>query len=100
MVRQPYGMTPQQAEPAQHFASAGGSTSQGENRPFRFLEPILAPVAGHVHSQLEAAPDSQFVEGAAQVVLDNLLRRTHELADLTISKALPYQGGHLDFFGG
>jgi hypothetical protein len=61
---------------------------------------ILAPVAGHVHGQLETAPDTQFIESAPQVVLDDLLGRANEPANFTIGKALPDQGGYLDFFGG
>jgi hypothetical protein len=57
-------------------------------------------VACDIHGEFEAAPDAQFVEGAAQVILDDLLRGAHEVANLTIGKALPHQGGHLNFFLG
>jgi hypothetical protein len=46
-------------------------------------------MAGHVHGQLETAPDAEFVEGAAKMVLDDLLSSTHKPADFTIGKALP-----------
>jgi hypothetical protein len=80
--------------------SAGSGPRHRESRAIGFFEPILAPVAGHVHGQLETAPDTQFIESAPQVVLDDLLGRANEPANFTIGKALPDQGGYLDFFGG
>src|ERR1700678_1670841 len=81
-------------------ALAVRGTGQHEDRVLGFFQPVLAPVAGHVHGQLEAAPDAQFVEGAAQVILDDLLGGAHQFADLTIGETFPNQGGYLNFLGG
>jgi hypothetical protein len=74
-----------------------GSASLNGNPPFTVFQPMLTAVAGHVHGQLEAAPDSHLVEGAAQVILDNLLRGTQELANFAVGETLPNQGSHLRF---
>ena len=58
-----------------------------------------AAVAGYIHGQLEPAPDTQFIEGAAQVILDDLLRCARQLADFTIGEPLPDQRGHLISLG-
>src|SRR5580700_7158809 len=63
-------------------------------------EPVLAPVAGHVHGQLQPAPDPQFVEDAAQVILDDLLAGTHDFSDLAVRQTLPDQSRDLDFLAG
>jgi len=67
----------------------------GEYGTFRLFQPVLPAVAGNIHCELKPAPDAEFVEGAAQVILNNLLGRSHKLADFAIGKALPDQGGHL-----
>ena len=70
---------------ARHFSpSARGSANHWEHRPLRLIQPALAPVTGHVHGQFEPAPDTQFVESAAQMVLDDLLRGAYELANLAV----------------
>jgi hypothetical protein len=66
-----------------------GSARLNGYRTFKIFPPMLATVAGHVHGQLEAAPDSQLVEGAAQVILDDLLRSAQELANFAVGEALP-----------
>src|SRR5258708_35282498 len=87
--------------PAGHFPPrARGTASHWEDRPVRLLKPVLAPVTGHVHGKSEPAPDAQFVEGAAQMVLEDLLGGTHEPANLAVGKTLPHQGGNLNFFWG
>src|SRR5258708_4000527 len=91
----------QLASPARHFSpSARGSASHWEDRPLRLLQPVLAPVTGHVHGKFEPAPDAQFVEGAAQMVLDDLLGGAHELANFAVGQTLPHQGGNLNLFWG
>src|SRR6202042_419731 len=44
--------------------------------------------------------DAQLVEGAAQVVLDDLLGRADDPADFAIGQALPDQDGDLNLFVG
>src|SRR5258708_8037587 len=80
--------------------AARGRASHWEDRPLRLLQPVLAPVTGHVHGKFEPAPDAQLVEGAAQMVLDDLLGGAHELANFAVGKTLPHQGGNLNFFWG
>ena len=41
-----------------------------------------------------------YVEGAAQMVLDDLLRCVHELADLAIGQSFPDESGYLSFLWG
>jgi hypothetical protein len=62
--------------------------------------PISAPVAGHIHCEFQASPDSQLVECAAQMILDDLLGGSHESPDLTIRQALPNLLRDLNFFFG
>lgn len=54
-------------------------------------------MTGHVKCELQPAPHAEFVEGAAQVVLDDLLRGAYVVGDFTIGQALPDQGRHLRF---
>jgi hypothetical protein len=42
--------------------------------------PSFSSVAGNVHGKLQSAPYAQFIESAAQMVLDHLLAGTHDLA--------------------
>jgi hypothetical protein len=56
-------------------------------------------MAGNLHRQLETAPISEFVERVAEMILDDLLGRAHQVADLPIRKTLPNQGGYLNLFG-
>jgi hypothetical protein len=63
----------QRFHPLSFLACCG--PAQREDLSFRVFQPILATVAGHVHGQLKAAPDAEFVERAAQVILDDLLRK-------------------------
>ena len=70
----------------------------GRARPLRLRGPVLPAVAGHVHGQFQAAPDAQFVEGAAQVILDDLFAGADDLADFAIGQAFPDQNRDLNFF--
>src|SRR5579863_10660976 len=79
---------------------ATSGVSQGKTRPSHIFQPALPAVAGYVHRQLKAAPNPELVEGAAQMILDHLLGRAHELANLAIGQTLPHQGSHLKFFRG
>ena len=67
---------------------------------FGLREPILSAVAGNVHSQFQPTPNPNFVECAAQVILDDLLAGSHNLADFAIGEALPNQNCDLDLFWG
>jgi len=55
-------------------------------------------MTGHVHGKLQAAPDANFVKGAAQVVLDDLFAGAKDLPDFAIGHAFPDQNCDLDFF--
>jgi hypothetical protein len=55
-------------------------------------------VAGHVHGQLQPAPDSQFVKGTAQMVLDDLLGGANDFADFAIGETFPDQACDLNLF--
>src|ERR1700691_2292195 len=57
-------------------------------------------MTSYIHGQLEPAPNPKLVKGAAQMILDDLLRRAHQLADLAIGKPLPDQIRHLNFLWG
>src|ERR1700678_500594 len=57
-------------------------------------------MAGHVHGYFQAAPDTQFVKSAAQVVLDDLLAGSDDPADFAVGQAFPDQHGDLNFAGG
>jgi hypothetical protein len=45
-------------------------------------------VAGNVHRQFQPTPNPNFVECATQVILDDLLAGSHNLADFAIGEAL------------
>ena len=62
--------------------------------------PILSAVAGHVHGQLQTAPDTDFVECATQVVLDHLFAGADDFSDFAVGQTLPYQDRDLNFFRG
>jgi len=57
-------------------------------------------MAGHVERKFQAAPNSELVERAAQVVLDYLLGGADVVGDFAIGETLPNQGRHLRFFAG
>src|SRR5579863_1908903 len=91
-----------------HKLDTGASTKflatsgvpRGKTRPSHIFQPALPAVAGYVHRQLKAAPNPKLVESAAQMILDHLLGRAHELANLAIGQTLPHEGSHLKFFRG
>jgi hypothetical protein len=70
---------------------------QGRRRKLQWFRSLLdsqpvaarasAAVGGKYPSQLEPAPDAKFVKRAAQVILDDLSRRAHALADLSSGDA-------------
>jgi hypothetical protein len=45
----------------------------------------------YVEGKLQAAPDSQFVKGTAQVILDHLFSGSHAPGNIAIGQALPNQ---------
>src|SRR4029077_13609309 len=57
-------------------------------------------MGGHVHGKLEAAPDTQFVEYAPEMVLNHLFAGTDDPPDFAIGHAFPYENGDLDFLRG
>src|SRR5579863_4527797 len=60
------------------------------------LGPVLSAMAGDVHRQFEAAPDTELVEGATEVVLNHLLRGADDPADFAIGHSLPHQDRNLN----
>src|ERR1700722_1920848 len=61
--------------------------------------PVLASMAGDIHRKFQPAPNAQFVEDAAQMILDDLLAGSHDLADFAIGQPLPDQGCDVGFLG-
>jgi hypothetical protein len=59
---------------------------------------FFPPVAGNVHGQFQAAPDTQFVECATQMALDHRFGRANDLPDFAIRKPLPNEKRDLNFF--
>jgi hypothetical protein len=57
-------------------------------------------VCGDIESQLQAAPDPEFIESIPQVIFNHLFRSTDYLGDLAIGLAFPDQHRDLDFLGG
>src|SRR5580704_8863772 len=49
-----------------------------------FSQPVLSSVSCDIHGQLQPAPNPQFIEDAAHVILDDLLAGVQQLADLTV----------------
>ncbi len=64
------------------------------------LGPVLPAVARYIHRQFQAAPNTDFGEGAAEVVLDDLLGGAGDFADFAIGQPFPDQDRNLNFFGG
>ena len=62
--------------------------------------PVRSAVAGHIEREFEPGPDSQFVEGGAQIVFHYLLAGSEHAGNVFISKPLPDQGRDLNFFRG
>src|SRR5271166_1777207 len=62
--------------------------------------PVGSPVARHVEREFQPGPDSQFVEGGAQVVLDHLFAGDQYTGDVFVGKTLPNQGRDLNLLGG
>ena len=67
---------------------------------FGLRRPILSAAARNVHSQFQPTPNPNFVECATQVILDDLLAGSDNLADFAISEALPNQNCDLDLLRG
>src|SRR5207248_11024069 len=63
------------------------------------VNPRRAAMRGDVEGELQPAPYPQFVEDAAQLVLNHLLRATEQAGNVGIGFALPDQGCDLDFLG-
>jgi len=55
-------------------------------------------MAGYIHGKFPAAPGTEFVEAAARVILDDLLRSAGDPADFAVRHAFPGQGRDLNFF--
>jgi hypothetical protein len=55
-------------------------------------------VAGNLHGQFQAAPDTQFVECATQMALDHRFGGANDLPDFAIRKPLPNEKRDLNFF--
>jgi len=72
---------------------------QGHARVLDRRRPGLSAVTGHVHGQFQAAPNAQFVEGAAQVVFDDLLAGADDAADLAVGQAVAGQPADLALLG-
>src|SRR3984957_7571670 len=69
----------------------------GHARALNLGRPLLAAVTGYVHGQFQPAPDSEFVERTAQMVLDYLFTGADNLADFAIGQAFPDQYRDLNF---
>ena len=55
-------------------------------------------MAGNLHGQFQAAPDTQFVECATQMALDHRFGGANDLPDFAIRKPLPNEKRDLNFF--
>src|SRR5215469_8882608 len=66
----------------------------------KLFHPMRTAVRGDVEGQFKAAPDADFVEGGAQVVLHNLFGGANDGSDFAVGHTLPDHGGDLDLFAG
>src|SRR5579862_7737701 len=93
--------TPTKLCQTQPVLSRRNRPRQNIHRPHgTFLPPSLAAVAGNIDGQLQTAPDTQFVEGVAQVVLYHLFRSADGLRNFAVGLAFPDQGCDFHFFCG
>jgi hypothetical protein len=61
---------------------------------------LHAAVSGDIERQFETAPDTEFIEGIAQVILYDLLGSTDYTRDFAVGLAFPDQHRDLNFLGG
>src|SRR5271169_1759158 len=62
--------------------------------------PVCTSVARHIKRELQPSPHSEFVEGGAQVVFDDLLAGSEHRGNVFIGQALPDQASDLNLLGG
>jgi hypothetical protein len=57
-------------------------------------------MAGNVHGQFQATPDTELVKNVSQMILDDLFAGAHDPTDLAVGQPFPDQDGNLNLFGG